>query len=202
MTGRGFPSKFIRYLYGLRGRWEQSDKINTYVLPWIKVQSERYQLRQTKGSQIERQRVGKNQARLGGKNLASHWISVNFFVIVFALLSISCGLSSGDRPTPVPRIIKTEKESITVPGEAFIDGTNPEPPDVFTLLNVNAWDRNEDVILCRLRHNDKVRVLAVKDWGSGIYSFEVESILGDCAGWVSDLFLSNELHKIVGETIP
>ena len=113
--------------------------------------------------------------------------------------------------TPITRQITGERQVIlTVPGPAFIDGTDPYARPTLTLAEINVWPNDrvgtdnrrfkkqpqhvlhgEQVILLRVRFSEKLHRQVC----------EIALPERDIRGWVLSIFLNIERVPTIGEII-
>ena len=114
---------------------------------------------------------------------------------------VSCGNSTSTTAQQVgqpgaQRTVQTADGSITIPGEAYLDGT--DVPAKLTVMNVNVWDSVDKARrVCRIAHAASVQVLdSTRSEQEDMEYFLIES--GNCRGWVSEARLSNEPKDVFG----
>jgi len=105
------------------------------------------------------------------------------------------------RPTQEPMTIETDKGTLTVPGNAFMDGRDLEAADPVTVITINIWDKPQrSQVVCTLAHGTEVELLeAEKPTGESRYYIKVKS--GTCEGWVSEPFVGSEYHEPIGDQL-
>lgn len=91
---------------------------------------------------------------------------------------------------PTSTEITTLKGTLTIPGEAVMDGRDLEAssPTIVTLINI--WDAvPRQKVVCTLNHGDTVQLIEAKrEDQENRYYFKVKG--ANCEGWVSEPFVS------------
>lgn len=101
---------------------------------------------------------------------------------------------------PEPETITTSKgETLSVPGNAFMDGRDLEAQPALTVMNISIWNAvPRQRVVCKVRHGTSVQVHQMRYYSSeGLNYFLAQS--GDCKGWVSEPFLAREKHEPIGD---
>ena len=139
---------------------------------------------------------------------------LNFAIFVAAISGIflvACARQAAPRSSPqsvsasvqavnVEGTITTSRGTISVPGSAFIDGTDANAiGGPLTLLNINIWnDVPRQYPVCQLMHGTDVIVEQARlHIQENRHYFLVRG--GDCLGWVPQTFLSKQRKPIIGD---
>ncbi len=117
-----------------------------------------------------------------------------------ALLCLCLLIAGGcARPPAARRTFHLPNGTITVPGEAYIDGRNLTAEEPYTDMSVGVVeDFTQTTAKCTIRHGTRVEVLDATRMPGGVtLHFKVR---GDfCTGWITANFLSDRYHEPVGK---
>ncbi|MCS7220579.1 MAG: hypothetical protein RML36_14455 [Anaerolineae bacterium] len=110
------------------------------------------------------------------------------------LLAAACARSSTAK-----RTFHLPNGTITVPGEAYIDGRNLTAEEPYTYMSVGVVeDFAQTTAKCTIRHGTRVEVLDATRMPGGItLHFKVRG--GFCTGWIAASFLSDQYHEPIGK---
>lgn len=116
------------------------------------------------------------------------------------LLSLCLLIAGGcARSSAAKRTFYLPNGTITVPGEAYIDGRNLTAEEPYTFVSVGVVeDFTQTTAKCTIRHGTRVEVLDAARMPGGVtLHFKVR---GDfCTGWITASFLSDRYHEPVGK---
>jgi len=103
------------------------------------------------------------------------------------------------RPSAAKRTFYLPNGTITVPGEAYIDGRNLTADEPYTYMSVGVVeDFTQTTAKCTIRHGTRVKVLDATRMAGGItLHFKVSG--GFCTGWIAANFLSDRYHEPIGK---
>lgn len=102
------------------------------------------------------------------------------------------------------RITTYRNEVIPVPGIAFMDGTDLKSYPPSTVYWIKLWRVPGDIyesnqkVVCQVIHGDEIIVLDHRNMAPRSF-FLIQK--GDCVGWVSETFLSDNRKPVWGEKI-
>jgi hypothetical protein len=118
------------------------------------------------------------------------------FLCICLLLIVTGGCA---RPSAAKRTFYLPNGTITVPGEAYIDGRNLTAEEPYTYMSVGVVeDFTQTTAKCTIRHGTRVEVLDAARMAGGItLHFKVSG--GFCTGWIAANFLSDQYHEPVGK---
>lgn len=118
---------------------------------------------------------------------------------------------NADERTPIERQVVGERNvTFTVPGIAFIDGTDPGARPPLTIAEVNVWptdkvgmgDRRFKKQPQHVLHGEQVQILRVR-FSEKLHRQVCEIFLPEheIRGWVLSIFLNTECVPTIGEII-
>ena len=111
-------------------------------------------------------------------------------------------VSASVQAVDVEGTITTSRGTISVPGSAFIDGTDANAiGGPLTLLNINIWnDVPRQYAVCQLTHGTEVAVEQARlHIQENRHYFLVRG--STCLGWVPETLLSTLRKPIIGDII-
>jgi hypothetical protein len=123
--------------------------------------------------------------------------SIAAIFIIFVLTD--CGSNDqGHQTSDDPITVDTSKGQFTVPGIAFIDGSDPDADPPLTLMDINIWDSyTRTRVVCTSKHGTKAFLREVRySAQEERYYFRVAA--DDCLGWLPEAFLSSKAKAVVG----
>ncbi len=102
-------------------------------------------------------------------------------------------------PTITPQIITTFRGTLQVPGDAFMDGRDPEADPPLTIMQINVWNNaSRSRVVCRLAHGAAVEVREAR-WSDDENRYYLKIKGENCEGWVSDPFVSPQQFEPIGD---
>lgn len=121
------------------------------------------------------------------------WRVVLSLVVALVLLSGCAVGGDGSGPTR----IRLSDGTITVPGEAFIDGRNRSQTETQMLVGI-VDSPGETTAKCTIQHGAQVHVSQIQRTRGGITRYAHVSN-GLCTGWITLSMLSARYQEPVGE---
>jgi hypothetical protein len=126
--------------------------------------------------------------------------SMRLVALSFALLALVPDPAAAQNIVPNAATIATSKGDFTVPGRAFLDGSQPESrPPVTAMLVPLLQSAVSTAVVCQVEHATQVDLLEVqRDVEKKRYYFRVRA--PKCDGWVPETALSIKKIPPIGRS--